>query len=112
MVRTNAADDLVSLDMTPTPTMPQALDVMRLAAEIIPALATVKVEAARIAARPMPKDGLSAIGPTPRVNGYYVVVTHSGVTLSPFLAKAVTDEIVHGRTRPELANFRPGRFFN
>jgi glycine/D-amino acid oxidase-like deaminating enzyme len=112
MVRTNAADELVSLDMTPTPTMPQAVEVMRLAAEVIPALKTVKVEAARITARPIPKDGLSAVGPTPRAKGYYLVVTHSGVTLGPYLAKAVTDEIVHGRTRPELANFRPSRFFN
>ena len=54
----------------------------------------------------------AAFGPTPRVKGYYLVVTHSGVTLSPFLAKAVADEIVHGRTRPELESFRPSRFFN
>ncbi|MBV9113994.1 MAG: FAD-binding oxidoreductase [Hyphomicrobiales bacterium] len=112
MVLTNAADDLVSLDMRPSPTMPQALDVMRLASEVIPALATVKPEAARITARPIPKDGLSAVGPTPRVKGYYVVVTHSGITLGPYLAKAVADEIVHGRTRQELENFRPARFFN
>ncbi|SDR15016.1 Glycine/D-amino acid oxidase [Rhizobiales bacterium GAS191] len=112
MVRTNAADDLVSLDMTPSPTMPQAVEIMRRAAEVIPALKTVKAEAARITARPIPQDGLSAVGPTPRVNGYYFVVTHSGVTLSPFLAKAVTDEIVHNKTRPELENFRPSRFFN
>jgi glycine/D-amino acid oxidase-like deaminating enzyme len=112
MVRTNAADDLVSLDMTPTPTMPQALEVMRLAAEVIPALATIKPEAVRITARPIPKDGLSAVGPTPRAKGFYFVVTHSGVTLGPYLAKAVADEIVHGRTRQELQNFRPARFFN
>jgi glycine/D-amino acid oxidase-like deaminating enzyme len=92
--------------------MPQALDVMRLAAEVIPALAAVKPEAARITARPIPKDGLSAIGPMPRAKGYYVVVTHSGVTLAPYLAKAVADEIAHGKTRPELEHFRPTRFFN
>jgi glycine/D-amino acid oxidase-like deaminating enzyme len=112
MVRTNEADDLVSLDMTPSPTMPPAVEIMRLAAEVVPALKTVKAEVARITARPMPKDGLSVIGPAPHVKGYYFVVTHSGVTLSPFLAKAVTDEIVHGKTRPELKNFRPSRFFN
>jgi glycine/D-amino acid oxidase-like deaminating enzyme len=48
----------------------------------------------------------------PRADGYYMVVTHSGVTLSPFLAKAAADEIVHGRIRPELETFRPSRFFN
>jgi glycine/D-amino acid oxidase-like deaminating enzyme len=46
------------------------------------------------------------------MQGYYFVVTHSGVTLSPFLAKAVTDEVAHGKTRPELETFRPERFFN
>jgi glycine/D-amino acid oxidase-like deaminating enzyme len=112
MVRTNAADNLVSLEMTPSATMPQAVEIMRRAAEVIPALKTVKAEATRITARPIPKDGLSAVGPTPRVKGYYLVVTHSGVTLSPFLAKAVADEIVRGRTRPELESFRPSRFFN
>jgi glycine/D-amino acid oxidase-like deaminating enzyme len=112
MVHSDAIDDLVSLDMKPHPTMPQALEVMRLAAQVIPALATVEAEAARISARPIPKDGLSAIGPMPRTKGYYVVVTHSAVTLGPYLAKAVADEIVHGRTRQELENFRPARFFN
>ncbi|MBV8837316.1 MAG: FAD-binding oxidoreductase [Alphaproteobacteria bacterium] len=112
MVRSNAADHQVSLDMAPTPTMPQAIEIMRRLGEIIPSLKTVKAEAARITARPIPKDGLSAVGPTPRAKGYYLVVTHSGVTLGPYLAKAVADEIVHGRTRAELESFRPSRFFN
>jgi glycine/D-amino acid oxidase-like deaminating enzyme len=112
MIRTNDADDLVSLEMTPTPTMPQAIEIMRRAAEVIPALKGVKAEASRITARPIPKDGVSAVGPAPRAKGCYFVVTHSGVTLSPFLAKAVADEIVRGRTRQELEPFRPARFFN
>jgi glycine/D-amino acid oxidase-like deaminating enzyme len=48
----------------------------------------------------------------PRIGGYYLAITHSGVTLSPFLGAAVADEVVHGRRRPELEPFRPGRFFN
>jgi glycine/D-amino acid oxidase-like deaminating enzyme len=48
----------------------------------------------------------------PRTSGYYIAVTHSGVTMSPFLGVAVVDEIVHGRQRVELADFRPARFFN
>jgi glycine/D-amino acid oxidase-like deaminating enzyme len=48
----------------------------------------------------------------PRVSGYYLAVTHSGVTMSPFIAIAVADEIVRGKPRPELADFRPARFFN
>jgi len=48
----------------------------------------------------------------PRTSGYYIAITHSGVTMSPFLGAAVADEIVHGRQRAELAHFRPARFFN
>jgi glycine/D-amino acid oxidase-like deaminating enzyme len=112
MMRTSDMDQKVSLDMEPSPTMAQALGVMKGAAELLPCLAGVKPEAARITARPIPKDGFSAVGPAPRMEGYYFVVTHSGVTLSPFLAKAVADEIMRGKIRPELETFRPERFFN
>ena len=112
MLHKKELDDLVTLDMTPLPTMPEAAEVMARAAELIPALARVRPEAARIAVRPIPKDGLSAIGPVPRVEGYYLVVTHSGVTLSPFLAKAVADEIAGGKLRSEFETVRPARFFN
>ena len=92
--------------------MPQSLEVMRRAAELLPALKDVTPEAARITARPIPKDGLSAVGPVPRVKNYYVVVTHSGVTLSPYLATVAADEIARGQLHPELDDFRPSRFFN
>jgi glycine/D-amino acid oxidase-like deaminating enzyme len=65
-----------------------------------------------IAIRPIPGDHLSAIGPVPRTSGYYLAVTHSGVTMSPFLGAAVADEVVRGKQRRELADFRPARFFN
>jgi hypothetical protein len=32
--------------------------------------------------------------------------------MSPFLGAAVADEVVRGKTRAELADFRPARFFN
>jgi hypothetical protein len=37
--------------------------------------------------------------------GYYIAITHSGVTMSPFVGPVVADEIVRGRQRAELANF-------
>jgi len=52
-----------------------------------------------------------AIGALPDTSGYYAAVTHSGVTLAPFIGAAVADEILNGVSRPELADFRPGRFF-
>jgi glycine/D-amino acid oxidase-like deaminating enzyme len=50
------------------------------------------------------------VGPLPDVSGYYLAVTHSGVTLAPALGRIVADEIVHEREEPRLAPFRPGRF--
>jgi glycine/D-amino acid oxidase-like deaminating enzyme len=46
------------------------------------------------------------------VDGYYVAITHSAVTMSPFLGAMVADEIVHGRQCSLLADFRPARFYN
>ena len=56
-------------------------------------------------------DGLSVVGPVPAVSNYYLVVTHSGVKLSPYLAKVAADEIVRGKEHPKLGDFRPSRFF-
>jgi glycine/D-amino acid oxidase-like deaminating enzyme len=47
----------------------------------------------------------------PQLHGYYVVVSHSGVTLAPFLGRAVAEEVVGGRTCDALGEFRPARFF-
>jgi glycine/D-amino acid oxidase-like deaminating enzyme len=92
--------------------MAEARELVERARRVLPGIGPVEPEAARIAIRPIPRDHLSAIGPLPRIEGYYVAITHSGVTLSPFLGAAVADEIARGRERPELAPFRPGRFFN
>src|SRR5262249_52735853 len=108
----NPTDAALSFATKPSPAMPEARDLVRRVRELLPAIGEVEAEAVRIAIRPIPGDHLSAIGPMPRTAGYYIAVTHSGVTLSPFLAAAVADEIVGGRQRPELADFRPARFFN
>jgi glycine/D-amino acid oxidase-like deaminating enzyme len=67
------------------------------------------VESAAVGVRPLPADGLPAVGWVRAPGGLYVVVTHSGVTLAPLLAELVTRE-VHGSTEPLLAPFRPDRF--
>ena len=106
------ADTTLSFDVKITPSMPEARDWVRRARQLLPSIGEVEPEAVRIALRPIPADHFSAVGPMPRTSGYYIAVTHSGATLSPFLGAAVADEIVHGRQRPELADFRPARFFN
>jgi glycine/D-amino acid oxidase-like deaminating enzyme len=112
MMRHGDLDELVTLDTPATPTLAPSGEAMHRAARLISGLKSVSAEAVRITARPIPKDGLSAVGPVPRLANYYLVVTHSGVTLSPYLAQAAADEIVRGKIRTELNDFRPGRFFN
>ena len=92
--------------------MPEARDLVQRARRLMPVIGDVEPEAARMAIRPIPADSYSAVGPVPRVDGYYLAITHSGVTMSPFLGAAVADEIIHGRQCEALADFRPARFFN
>ena len=108
----NPTDALLTFDSKLSPSMPEARDLVRRARQLLPSIGEVEPEAVRIAIRPIPGDHLSAIGPVPRISGYYLAVTHSGVTMSPFLGTAVADEVVRGKQRPELADFRPARFFN
>ncbi len=65
-----------------------------------PAAAGVTIDRAL---RAEPADGLPVIG---WVDGLYVVVAHSGVTLAPLLAELVVRDL-HGDTDPRLPAFRP-----
>jgi len=95
----------------PSVDLPEVRDLMRRARAILPAMGPVEPEAVRLGIRAIPQDGYSAVGPLPQVKGYYAAVTHSGVTLAAFLGVAVADELLRGAVRPELATFRPARFF-
>ncbi|TSD90312.1 FAD-dependent oxidoreductase [Mycobacterium sp. KBS0706] len=91
--------------------LPEMRELIRKAQAILPAMGPVEPEAVRLGIRAIPKDGYSAVGPLPQVEGYYAAVTHSGVTLAAVLGAAVADELLRGAVRPELATFRPARFF-
>ncbi len=110
MLHMDDADQQVSAETEPSPRLAPAEDLTRRASQVLPGIAGVRPEAVRIAVRPIPADGYSAVGPMPGVSGYYLVVTHSGVTLAPFLGRAVAEEIVRGRVIRELEGFRPSRF--
>ncbi len=112
MLHWNPTDATLRLDSKTSPSMPEARDLVQRAHRLLPSIGDVEPEAVRIALRPIPGDHLSAIGPMPRISGYYLAVTHSGVTMSPFLGAAVADEVVRGQLRAELTDFRPARFFN
>jgi len=112
MLHWNPTDATLTVDSKISPTMQQARDLVQRARTLLPSIGAVEPEAVRIAIRPIPGDQFSAIGPVPRVAGYYLAITHSAVTMSPFIGTAVADELIGNRQRAELADFRPARFFN
>jgi len=64
----------------------------------------------RLGTRPMPTDELPIVGPVPGVDGAYVAVMHSGITLAPTVGRLVAMEIVDGVQAEQLAGLRPARF--
>jgi len=110
MVQADDVDDLVTASTAAEPPPDLAARLVERAAELLPGLAGAGVESARLGIRAMPADGHSVVGPQGGVSGYYAVVTHSGVTLAPFLGAAAAAEILDGRPDPRLALFRPDRF--
>jgi glycine/D-amino acid oxidase-like deaminating enzyme len=55
--------------------------------------------------RPIPEDRLPLVGRADGVDGLYVAVTHSGVTLAPAIGRFSADEILTGRRHPLLQPF-------
>jgi len=101
----------VPLDAKPQQYAEDVAVLLQAAAAVLPLLRGVDAEALRVGIRAIPADQFPAVGTAPGITGYYSVVTHSGVTLAPFLGAAVADEILNNIERPELASFRPQRFF-
>jgi glycine/D-amino acid oxidase-like deaminating enzyme len=60
--------------------------------------------------RPTPVDGLPIIGRAGGVQGLYLAVMHSGVTLAPLVGLSAAAEIVDGSDDQTLEPFRLARF--
>ncbi len=110
-VRAGAIDleEGLQADQHYTAESPECREILRRAVEVLPALAGARIEGVRLGWRPLPADGLTACGPVMDVAGYYLVFTHSGVTLGPRLGRLLAEEIVNGEAQPELTPFRPDR---
>jgi glycine/D-amino acid oxidase-like deaminating enzyme len=102
-------DDRLSPDGNVPSDSPYPHEILRRAARAFPALRSARVETSRVGWRPMPADGLSAVGPVPGLAGYYVVFTHSGITLGPVLGILAAADLTSGNPPPELLPFRPDR---
>jgi glycine/D-amino acid oxidase-like deaminating enzyme len=60
--------------------------------------------------RPMPVDGFPIVGRAAGVEGLYLAVTHSGITLAPALGLFAAAELLGADDEPLLAPYRPHRF--
>lgn len=60
--------------------------------------------------RPNPIDGFPIIGRTEGMDGLYITVTHSGITLAPAVGLFATREILGGERDPLLSPYGLSRF--
>jgi glycine/D-amino acid oxidase-like deaminating enzyme len=83
---------------------------LREALHLLPALRTVNVLRIFAHLRPMPPDRLPIYDRAPGVEGFYIAVGHSGITLAPLTGKLFTDWIVNGKPDMDLTPYALGRF--
>jgi glycine/D-amino acid oxidase-like deaminating enzyme len=76
----------------------------------LPALGRARVEATRVGVRAMPGDERPMVGAIPGLDGFYVVVSHSAVTLGPLWGRIAATELLDGAVDRRLAPYRPARF--
>lgn len=111
LLRANDLDETLTAEDVARPDHRAAIELTRRLGELVPSLAGVHAEAARIAKRPIPQGGLPCVGTLPGLDNYWVAVTHGGVNTSAFIGIALRDEILKGQQAPEYAPYRPDRFF-
>jgi glycine/D-amino acid oxidase-like deaminating enzyme len=77
---------------------------------LIPSLKSAEIHTLTASTRVLPRDGLTIADWVDSTQTLYAVATHSGVTLAPHLAEAVSDELLTGRRHQSLAAFGLDRF--
>jgi len=70
----------------------------------------LELESIKIGKRPMPEDGYPIVGFHDRVEGLYLTVMHSAITLAPLIARLAATEIIDRVSRIELEPCRLSRF--
>ncbi len=88
---------------------PECSALLDLARRLLPGLADTRIGEVRIGRRSVAEDGLPVAGPAPDVAGLYLLVSHSGVTLTPLLGRLVAGELLDGANEL-LEPYRPDRF--
>ncbi len=82
------------------------------AAKLLPALGTVDIDSCTlgIGTRAYPTDGKTIAGQMPAAKGFYLVATHSGITLAPAIAPLMAALIVTQQMPNPLSPFGLERF--
>lgn len=75
-------------------------------------LSNLRAESLTHANRPVPGDGLPVAGRAPGIEGLWIAVMHSGVTLAAVVAEALGAEIIGQDTAVTLQSFRPERLLH
>ena len=83
---------------------------MKMAQNDFQGLENTYIQELRVSPRPIPSDGLPVIGPIPKIEGAYIAVMHSGVTLAAIVGKTVSEELVEGSPSKLLDFYRADRF--
>jgi glycine/D-amino acid oxidase-like deaminating enzyme len=69
-----------------------------------------KPEAESCHFRLYPPDNRPICSPVPGIEGAYVVVTHSGITLVPILGRCLAQKIMEKGSAPMLISYRSNRY--
>ena len=85
-----------------------AEDTLRRLRALLPG-ADLALDQIALALRPVPGDGLPAVGAC-GADGLYLAVMHSGVTLAALMGEQIAQEVLLDAKSELLARYRPGRF--
>jgi glycine/D-amino acid oxidase-like deaminating enzyme len=80
------------------------------AAAVLPLFGSMRVERVTLGWRPLPKDEYPVVGFPKGRRDVYITVMHSGMTLSPLIAKLAAAEILDGVEVDMLSPYRLERF--
>ncbi|MED1111758.1 FAD-dependent oxidoreductase [Bacillus pumilus] len=70
----------------------------------------LELESIKVGMRPMPEDGYPIVGFQDHIEGLYLAVMHSAITLAPLIAHLAASEIIDRESRSELEPCRLSRF--
>lgn len=71
---------------------------------------TLELESIEVGMRPMPEDGYPIVGFHDQIQGLYLTVMHSAITLAPIISRLAANEIIDNVRMKELESCRLSRF--